>query len=443
MYVAGARTPPLASHSQAAEATAALEHAFARRRPGLTTSNRVTSWSDPFSAQDEETGGGGRRHRELGDHHHPYNKYLPHHLHQAEPSGLSRQVPIHIHYTDSEGDALSGEDTGMGSAGEQVQQHTLGIRLEKEAKARRRRRRKSFHALSEWRKPPNHVSVLDVDRMRIDVELCAQLLVMRRRERDLPLLASCLSALLTFVQSNNDALRSNQQERLQDLREELDRAQVLARLEADKIKADTLAQETDALVYSSAQFNPHALWSTVRPSRRAVLAVRERVTGTGGRRLPSGVLGAHGRYSRLQRALDGSPRLVDALGRTESEAEEEDEAMLADDEEEIVALEKEELGEGVQPVENRRIKPMWLLRFFQIGWGAGWFTRASAGSTTFATPAPQEKEKEAKKEEGVVNGVEWKGGLRERYTNGKVKTEEEGYIKQEPLDDRYLLATKE
>jgi len=76
------------------------------------------------------------------------------------------------------------------------------------------------------------------------------------------------------------------------------------------------------------------------------------------------VHGAHGRFNRLQWTLDGRERLVDVLGRTESEVEEEEglEAMG-------IAEHVDEEEEDV--VENPRIKPMWLLRFF-TSWGTRW-----------------------------------------------------------------------
>jgi hypothetical protein len=52
---------------------------------------------------------------------------------------------------------------------------------------------------------------------------------------------------------------------------------------------------------------------------------REGGQGQGpGRKLPEGVHGAHGSFNRLQWRLDGRGVLVDELGRTESEAEEEE-----------------------------------------------------------------------------------------------------------------------
>jgi hypothetical protein len=76
------------------------------------------------------------------------------------------------------------------------------------------------------------------------------------------------------------------------------------------------------------------------------------------------VHGAHGRFNRLQWTLDGQARLVDYLGRTESEAEEE--SSVDPNSVFIVPPEEEE-----DLVEHPGIKPMWLLRFF-TSWGARW-----------------------------------------------------------------------
>ena len=82
-------------------------------------------------------------------------------------------------------------------------------------------------------------------------------------------------------------------------------------------------QDTNILVYEAEQFRVDDLLQMTNPPREKVLQLREKVFGTGGRRLRPGVHGAHGRFNRLQWTLDGKGRLVDYMGRTESEAEEE------------------------------------------------------------------------------------------------------------------------
>ena len=131
-----------------------------------------------------------------------------------------------------------------------------------------------------------------------------------------------------------------------------------------------MAQETKALQYESGQFRPEYLWRVASPARRRTLELREKVFGTG-RRLPQGVSGAHGRFNRLQWTLDGEGRLVDSLGRDESEVEEE--AALGDLLGFLEGVEEEEEGDVV---EHPRLKPTWLLRFF-TSWGARWGASAA------------------------------------------------------------------
>jgi hypothetical protein len=110
------------------------------------------------------------------------------------------------------------------------------------------------------------------------------------------------------------------------------------------------------------------------------------VFGTGGRRLPTGVRGAHGRFNRVQWTLNGGERLVDLMKRTESEAEEE--ASL---EAKGISVPLEEEEEDV--VEHPGIKPMWLLRFF-TSWGARWSVKKEEPSPGPEPIPRQEKAKE-------------------------------------------------
>jgi len=116
-----------------------------------------------------------------------------------------------------------------------------------------------------------------------------------------------------------------------------------------------------------------------------VFALREKVFGTGGRRLPAGVHGAHGPFNRLQWTLDGRERLVDYLGRTESEAEEE--SGLEHLRRGGVRVDRAANEEEEDVVAHPGIKPMWLLRFF-TSWGARW--SATGASTPAVAPPPPE-----------------------------------------------------
>lgn len=161
------------------------------------------------------------------------------------------------------------------------------------------------------------------------------------------------------------------------------RTKVIAQIEAERIKANTATQERNTLLYESEQFRVHELWRMASPPRQKVLDLRERVFGSG-RRLPAGVRGAHGRFNRVQWTLNGEERLVDLIGRTESEVEEEGglEAMgivdVMDEEDEDV-------------VEHPGIKPMWLLRFF-TSWGASWSAKKEEPAKESSQPHDKTKE---------------------------------------------------
>jgi len=221
--------------------------------------------------------------------------------------------------------------------------------------------------------------------MKIDVELCGQLLIMQRRERHLQNIIHCMEQLCYTLSETNSVLRDEYQEHNQKLSPFLARGGVISEVESIRLKADSMAQETKALQYESGQFRPEYLSRIASPARRRTFELREKVFGTG-RRLPQGARGAHGRFNRLQWTLDGRGRLVDSLGRDESEVEEE--AALGDL---VEFLEGMEDDDEEDVVEHPRLKPTWLLRFF-----TNWVTRWGASAailkksddppTTPATP---------------------------------------------------------
>jgi hypothetical protein len=134
---------------------------------------------------------------------------------------------------------------------------------------------------------------------------------------------------------------------------------VFADIERQRAAAEALTQDANALAYESAQFRPADLWRLAGHSRAKVFGMRAQVFGTGRR-----VRGASGRYTHLQWTLDGAGRLVDQLGRTESEAEEE--AGLP-----AVGPRLAEEEEEADYVPNPSMKPTWLLQFFH-SWRARW-----------------------------------------------------------------------
>ncbi|PCH41011.1 hypothetical protein WOLCODRAFT_162738 [Wolfiporia cocos MD-104 SS10] len=315
------------------------------KRPHLQA--RIVSWSDPFSAQDldedVETEGKLKARATLGVEN------------EGEPEGLASD-------TDMEG----------------VRRRRTTIR--------RLRRCHSFDATSQFK----DMCVLPIERMRIDVELCGELLVMMRREQHLANIAACLAVLTARLSQTNTHLRAEHEAARPALDELRARAQVLHQVEAQRTRVDALTQETQALEYESAQFLVGDLWHMAMQPRRRVLALRERAFGTG-RRHPQGVRGAHGRFDRVQWTLDGKERLVDVLGRTESEAEEED-GLPGD-----VAFDDSESGDEVDAVNHQTLRPTWLLRFFNY-WGSRWGASKGSPKDRDSTPA-RESESEM---EGVA-----------------------------------------
>ncbi|KAF8621597.1 hypothetical protein AX15_007620 [Amanita polypyramis BW_CC] len=227
-------------------------------------------------------------------------------------------------------------------------------------------RRRSFHDLGSLR----DIFVLTPEQMRIDVELCGQMLIMIRRGEHLQNIISCLQALESSLSTTNSILREDHEAHIDSIAA-LDPTSVFSDIDGEYKKAEEISQQTKTLMYESKQFNMADLWHAVNHSRQKVFELRDKVFGTGGRRLPHGVHGAHGHFNRIQWTLDGNPRLVDVYGRTQKEVEEEARAdphgqfslpVTGEDEEDVV--------------EHPSIKPMWLLRLFTI-WGARWGAHAS------------------------------------------------------------------
>lgn len=131
------------------------------------------------------------------------------------------------------------------------------------------------------------------------------------------------------MQETNTLIREHYESHFDPLTEIEGRSRILMDMDEAQTEADRVSQATNTLRYEAEQFHTPDLWHSASQSRRKVLHLREKVFGMGGRRLPAGVHGAHGTFNRLQWTLDGRERLVDYLGRTESEAEEE-EKVVAD-----------------------------------------------------------------------------------------------------------------
>ncbi|KAF7790804.1 hypothetical protein EIP86_001761 [Pleurotus ostreatoroseus] len=316
---------PRAERSQAAlnEFNRRLTEFNQRNPPTKPTQGRIVSWADPQTARDSSMDRRGR-----------------------PPRGPS---PL------AQADSLQESIDSL-------------IDVEQEISRKRRRnllalkKRRSFDDADSLR----DMHVLPVDRMRIDVELCGQLLIMRRREQHLANVLACLHALTKQLSSSNSVLHQDYIDNQHTIEEVKARAGILQDIEEARTRADAMTQETNALAYESAQFLVDDLWHMAAAPRRKVLDMRERVFGSG-KRLPQGVRGAHGHFNREQWTLGGQDRLVDSLGRTESEAEEEyglPGALLPEPE------------DDTEVVEYANFKPTWLLRMFNY-WGSKWRTSGS------------------------------------------------------------------
>lgn len=314
---------------------------------------RIPTWSDPVSARgevlDEEDEGGVEDYEDaegsdLSDFRKPGSRW------KAREKARFHSL---LSVVDGEG-VLVEEPLHESSESEEDE-------LRKKWSFHDSRRRRSFHDLESLLAMP----VLTAERMKIDVEIAGQVLIMARREQHLRNVVACLEALTSSLLETNTRLREGYEANLENHADVEVRTTVLADIDAENAKADKISQATNTLRYESEQFRVSDLWQAASPSRKKVLGLREKVFGTGGRRLPAGVHGAHGRFNRLQWTIRGEERLVDYLGRTESEAEEESKV----DPQSLLIIPPE--IEEDEVVEHPGIKPMWLLRFF-TSWGARW-----------------------------------------------------------------------
>jgi hypothetical protein len=227
------------------------------------------------------------------------------------------------------------------------------------------------------------MDVLSLERMRVDVALAGQLLIMTRREKHLQNVITCLQVLASGLNETNQTLRGDYEAHLPLLAKLEARTQAIGTIDIEAAQADKTLQAAHTLQYEAEQFRLPDLWHTATPPRKKVLELREKVFGMGGRRLPQGVRGSHGRFNRLQWRLDGTEVLVDRFGRTEEEVEEEVVGIRFEPK-----LPEEDEGEVVS---NPSIKPMWLLRFF-TNWGAMWGARTRSSAPSGEKQEPETDE---------------------------------------------------
>lgn len=283
-------------------------------------------------------------------------------------------------------------------------------------------RRHSFHDLESVRNTP----VLRVEWMQIDVELCGQILIMRRREAHLGGVIECLEYLTNTLSRTNASLRTAYKihepimktlTRTAIAQDALSSQSVYTPIES----ASTVGSPSSlasilqmlpslppvaALQYETAQLRVGEMWAGTRALRAKVWELRAKVFGDGVVTSTNTSVGADGstrlrrRPSRIrerdrrlvQWTLDGNKRLVDANGRTEQEAEEDRRAAGSDTdaesfyEGERTETESEGGHEGVsgraeEEEERQWVMPMWLLRML-TSWGSrlGFLRRGGPGA---------------------------------------------------------------
>jgi len=129
-------------------------------------------------------------------------------------------------------------------------------------------------------------------------------------------------------------------------------------IDLDKLedRVSSIVNAKDTLIYEKGMFSHNALWGAVAPHRKAIWRSREKVFGTGG---------AGGK----QWLLNGGTRYVDNLGRTESEAEEEERLFAQDEDDDVSTREgsvQQMEEQEPEPVASGGYgKPMWMLRIFE------------------------------------------------------------------------------
>ena len=214
--------------------------------------------------------------------------------------------------------------------------------------------------------------VLPVQCMKIDVELCGQLLVMRRREQHLEGVVACLGILTSQLSQINAYLREDYEAHQPELTSAESRLKIIAEIEGARDKAYTMLQDTHALSYEAAQFHMPGLWHSVASQRQKVFEMRSRVFDTGRRAPGAGAA----KFNRVLWTLDGQETHVDWAGRTEEEVMEEhglnDMQLLEEEEEE----EREERKREAAP----KPPPSWLLKMI-ASWGNRWGSRKKADDT--------------------------------------------------------------
>ncbi|CAA7259773.1 unnamed protein product [Cyclocybe aegerita] len=388
-----------------------LARLLAQKRPGGTQrfvqGTRVSSWADPVSAREGELDGDeeGDGASGTGLRNRPQSRSRERYADEEGEdesdiselrvggggmgAGVKRKEKARFHSLLSvvDGEGVLAEELMESSADDSDDEAEEEVKDDQHLRRQRgmgfdMKRRRSFHDLGTF----HGIEVLSPERMRIDVDICGQVLTLLRREDHVRNVIKCVQLVAHALEQSNASMREHYESHLSALVDIDLRSRVLAEIDIENATSDRISQATNMLRYEAEQFNVRDLWQAASPSRQKVFALREKVFGTGGRRLPTGVHGAHDTFNRLQWTLDGQKRLVDHLGRTESEAEEERRI----DPHRLFIGGPPETEDEEDVVEHPGMKPMWLLRFF-TSWGARWSAAASTPASTSAPAMSKER----------------------------------------------------
>ncbi|GJJ07467.1 hypothetical protein Clacol_001669 [Clathrus columnatus] len=182
------------------------------------------------------------------------------------------------------------------------------------------RRRHSAEDLSKLRR----IDRVPLERLKIDVGLCGQYLIMKRREQHLQNVISFLEYFNSSLRASSTRFRTDMESSAPLLQETLEMGdQVWSKLDEVEARLVRWGRMQDLLSYQIEQLDVRPLWKNVKQQRARTLAVRQTIfAAPPGTRPHDGA--ASPRYFRAQATLNSEEqRLVDWLGRTESEAEEE------------------------------------------------------------------------------------------------------------------------
>ncbi|KAF8592329.1 hypothetical protein K439DRAFT_1655872 [Ramaria rubella] len=181
-------------------------------------------------------------------------------------------------------------------------------------------RRHSVDDLSKLRDRPS----VPLDRMKIDVGLCGQYLIMRRREHHLQNMTALLEHLNASLTLKNARVQDDLNTSEEPLAEVTRlRNTVWTAIDAIEARFVRWGSVQEVMRYQADQMDTKHLCREARQQRSRIAAVRQAVfDAPPGTRPKPGT--ASRRFFRVQATLDPEDqRLVDWLGRTESEAEEE------------------------------------------------------------------------------------------------------------------------